>query len=162
MAKLTPKQEKFCQWIVKGETQADAWRKSYTVQKTTKNETVQANASRLMADSKVIARVAELRKPVIEKLQLTKEWVLNELVEIVRMGKSTELELTNNEDGEPVTAEVKQNLAAANKALELIGKELAMFVDRKEIRTGDLEAMQPEALDRFIERKMKEANSSLH
>lgn len=109
----------------------------------------------------VSARVAELRKPVIEKLQLTKEWVLNELIEIVRMGKATEMEIANKE-GEQVTAEVKQNLAAANKALELIGKELLMFVDRKEIRTGTIDDMTPDALDRFIERKAKEAGVKLH
>ena len=130
MSKLTPKQEKFAQNIVSGMSQADAYRNSFNVKANTKPETVQANASRMMADSTVAARVAELRAPIIEKIQLTREWVLNELIENVQMAKSAIP--VRNADGE--TGEYKQELPSANKALELLGKELGMFVERSETK----------------------------
>ena len=43
-------------------------------------------------------------------------------------------------EGNP-TGEYRQNLPAANVALGLIGKELGMFIDRKEIRTGELDGL---------------------
>lgn len=128
--KLTARQEKFCLNIVSGMTQADAYRNSYKVQPDTKNETIQANASRLMADSMVKARVAELRQPIIEKVQLTREWVIEQLIENVVMGKATDPVI--GKDGEH-TGDLKQNLPAANKALELLGKELGMFVDKSKV-----------------------------
>ena len=60
--KLTPKQEKFAQFVADGMSQADAYRKAFNVNPNTKPETTQANASRLMANSMVSARVDELRK----------------------------------------------------------------------------------------------------
>lgn len=126
--KLTPQQEKFCQCIVSGMNQSDAYRKSYKVQKTTAAKTVIDNACKLMARTDITQRVAELRVPIIAKVQLTREWVLDQLIENVQMGKA--LDPIIDKDG-GVTGDVKQNLPAANKALELLGKEIGMFVDRK-------------------------------
>lgn len=70
---LTPKQERFCQCIADGMSQADAYRSSFDVKPTTKPETVQANASRLMSDSMVSARVKELRDMLTEKAIWTRE-----------------------------------------------------------------------------------------
>jgi len=76
---LTPQQEAFAQAVASGLSQSDAYRKAYKVKPTTKLETSQANASRLMADSKVSARVAELRAPVAAKAQITLEGHLDDL-----------------------------------------------------------------------------------
>ena len=124
---LTPQQEKFCQCIVSGMNQSDAYRSSYNVRPNTKPESVNVSGSQMMADPKISQRVAELRKPVVEAIQLTREWVLKELIENVKMAKSAIPVRTT--DGE--TGEYKQELPAANKALELLGKELGMFVERK-------------------------------
>lgn len=70
---LTPKQERFCQCIADGMSQADAYRNAFDVKPTTKPETVQANASRLMSDSMVSARVKELRDMLTEKAIWTRE-----------------------------------------------------------------------------------------
>lgn len=70
---LTPKQERFCQCIADGMSQADAYRSAFDVKPTTKPETVQANASRLMSDSMVSARVKELRDMLTEKAIWTRE-----------------------------------------------------------------------------------------
>jgi phage terminase small subunit len=67
---LTAKQEAFAQAVTSGKTQADAYRSAFNAGKM-KAETIQQSASRLMADRKVSARVAELRKPVVEAVQIT-------------------------------------------------------------------------------------------
>lgn len=78
---LTPKQEKFAQCVASGMTQADAYREAYNCKPTTKPQTVQSHASRLMADGKVSARVEELRAPAIDRLGYTLEKLVEELEE---------------------------------------------------------------------------------
>lgn len=103
--------------------------------------------SELATRPEVIGRIAELRvmvtERITEKTGIDKAWVMNELVEVVKMAKAAEPVRDN--EGNP-TGEYKQNLGAANKALELIGKEFAMFVDRKEVRTGPLDGLEHEEL----------------
>lgn len=139
--KLTPKQEKFAQNIVKGMSQADAYRNSFNVKKDIKPATCQEEGSRLMANPLMSARVEELRAPVIKKIQLTREWVLEQLIEVVEMAKA--LDPIVSKDGQ-TTGEVKQNLSAANKALELLGKERGMFTDRTEVTGKDGGAIKHE------------------
>ena len=64
----------------------------------------------------------------IARAAVDKEWVLRELVKNVRRGK------------------VEKDFNAVNRSLELIGKELCMFIDRKEIRTGPLTKLTDEQL----------------
>jgi len=70
MNDLTPKQEKFAQSVASGKSQADAYRMAYNAGNM-KEETVWSNASVLMADNKVSARVDEIRKPIVECAQFT-------------------------------------------------------------------------------------------
>ena len=70
---LTPKQERFCQCIADGMSQADAYRNAFDVKPMTKPETVQESASRLMKDPKVSARVQVLRDMLTEKAIWTRE-----------------------------------------------------------------------------------------
>ena len=70
MNDLTPKQEKFSQSVASGKSQADAYRLAYNAGNM-KEETVWSNASVLMADNKVSARVDEIRKPIVESAQFT-------------------------------------------------------------------------------------------
>ena len=70
---LTPKQEAFAQAIVTGVNQSDAYRAAYKVRPKTKPESVNQNASRIMANVNVMSRVAELRLPVAKKAQITLE-----------------------------------------------------------------------------------------
>ena len=104
---LTAKQEEFAKKIAEGMTQADAYRSAYSTKRMT-DKTVWENASRLMADSKVLARVRELRdmaaKPTIMTAQKRKEWlteVINDPdVDINAKLKATDL--LNKMDGEYV------------------------------------------------------------
>ena len=68
---LTGKQEKFCQCVADGMTQADAYRTAYNAEKM-KPDTVHVKASTLMADGKIAGRVRELREALAEKVLWTR------------------------------------------------------------------------------------------
>jgi phage terminase small subunit len=78
MKDLTPQQERFARNVVSGMTQADAYRDAYPKSKAWKATTVHENASRLGANRKVCARIAELAEKVTEKAVITKADVLKE------------------------------------------------------------------------------------
>lgn len=63
-AKLTGPQEKFALGVATGKTQADAYREAYPRSKKWKDASLYAQASALMADSKVSTRVKELRERI--------------------------------------------------------------------------------------------------
>ena len=69
---LTAKQEQFAQNIANGMTQAAAYRDAYDAQNS-KDSTVWARASELMADSKVSGRVKELKDALAAKQLWTRE-----------------------------------------------------------------------------------------
>jgi hypothetical protein len=65
---LTPRQEKFCQEIVAGNTQSEAYREAYKP-KNANHDSIHVNASKLMAKTKIQLRVEELRKPIVQHIQ---------------------------------------------------------------------------------------------
>jgi hypothetical protein len=140
---LTSKRETFCQHVASGMGgteaakaagygKAAAVRASELMRKPPIIERI-TELRRLVA-SRIIEKVAEAESEVIERIAIDKAWVLGQLVENVETAKQAK----------PVTIDgievgiYKQNLAAANRALELLGKELGMFVERHEIRTGSI------------------------
>ena len=76
---LTAKQEAFAAAVASGKTQADAYRLAYNADKQ-KDATLWSNASRLMADSKVAARVEDLRKQLENKQLWTREMSVKALI----------------------------------------------------------------------------------
>lgn len=104
MAKLTPKQEKFCLEFIQCGNAAEAYRRAYSAEKM-KPETVWSNASRIMADSKVLARVSELRADAAQKAMVTLE---SHLADLARLRDLAE------EDGQfsaAITAEISRGKA---------------------------------------------------
>ena len=81
MNNLTTKQNRFCEEVVSGKTQAEAYRIAYSAQDM-KDKTIWSKASELMTNGKVTARLEELRAPVIKEAQLTLAAHLNNLLEI--------------------------------------------------------------------------------
>lgn len=161
MRKLSDKQEKFIQAIVSGMKQADAYRHAYDT-KRMKNETIQNNAYMLMKNSEVTARIAilaaKVEEKVIKQIAIDKAWVISKLVKIVDLGMA--LDAVIADDGS--TGEIKiGNLSAANKALELIGKEQGMFVDRKDIKVTHMSELDDTDLDNLIAQKAREAGVTL-
>jgi len=148
------KHEHFAQLVSNGETQARAY-----VLAGYNEKGARQNAARLIANDDVRDRIDALRrqkesvhaqatKAVIAEAALDKAWVLKRLSRIVDMGMAAEP--VKDAEGNPV-GEYKANLQAANKALELIGKEAGMFIDRKEIRTGELDGLGHDELKQLRE-----------
>jgi phage terminase small subunit len=73
---LTAKQEKFCQGIADGMNQTNAYRAAYNTGKKS-NKTTWEAASRLAENSKVNARIAELKGKLEKKQLWTKEMSVN-------------------------------------------------------------------------------------
>jgi phage terminase small subunit len=102
---MTPKQELFAQAVASGKSQAEAYRAAYDAEKS-KPETVHSKASVLMANGKVAARVAELRKPVAERAQITLESHLRDLESL--RDKATK----DRQYSAAITAEIARGKAA--------------------------------------------------
>jgi len=87
------------------------------------------NCIRLKGNERVQARVAELQSRATEGVMLTRQWVLERLVE--NANRAMQAEAVTTSDGAE-TGEYRYEGSVANRALELLGKELGMFVDRTE------------------------------
>ena len=121
---LTPKQEIFVQNIVKGMSQADAYRSAYSAKKMS-DKTIHEAASRLMADSKVSARVKELRgqidKETIMSAQKRLEWLTEAIAndDIAINDKLKAIDIMNRMQGE-YTQKVEASVTnAVNINIEL-------------------------------------------
>lgn len=112
---LTTNQENFVQNIIKGMSQADAYRAAYPNQRMS-DKTIWETASKLMNNPKVITRLTELRKelakPSIMSAQERLEW-LTQLIKSDEESTSDKLraaDIMNKMQGEyvqKVEAEVK-------------------------------------------------------
>ena len=86
---LTPKQENFCLAYLETGNASEAYRRAYDAENM-KPDSINVNASKLLADAKVALRLAELRAPIIAKAQLTVEDLLAELEETRQIALSAE------------------------------------------------------------------------
>lgn len=152
--------EHFAHLVAKGANATEAY-----IQAGYSKNGAQPSAARLLSKAIVANRVAEIQANIAatttEKTGVDKAWVLAQLVDNVNIAKAAEPVLDH--EGKPI-GEYKANIAAANRALELIGKEFGMFVDRKEIRTGDLDDIPHEQKKEAMDLLKKEisARSTVH
>jgi len=121
---LTHKQETFCQSIVEGMNQSDAYREAYSTENKAV-KTVHEAASRLMTNPKVVARVAALRAPAVERVQKSYEKWLAEVEGVA---------FTPNSAIEEIKASDKL------KGLELFGKATGYYQDKVVAPVSELEA----------------------
>lgn len=137
---LTPKQEKFCQGIVSGLNQSDAYRAAYNCENMG-NATIHSNSYVLMQDNEILLRIDELRLPIAERIGMGFESYLKEMLESKKR------------------ADNDREHAPAIKALENVGKALGYYVQRTEI-SGSLtiEQMSDEELDRKLAEKLSTGN----
>ena len=59
---ITAKQEAFCQALLAGKSQSDAYRDAYNTKPSSTAGAIAVSASQLMSDPKITLRIAELRK----------------------------------------------------------------------------------------------------
>lgn len=132
------RQERFAQELADGKTAIDAYEAAGYKRSA-------ANASHLQSEHKVSQRVAELQEKraemaraatekAVEKLALTKEWVIGRLM------ANAERALQNvpvlDTDGQPV-GEYRYEGSVANRALEILAKHLGILVDKVEHTGAD-------------------------
>lgn len=120
---LTKMQEVFAQELFKGLNQSAAYRVAYPKSKQWTVATLNANASRLAKNSKVVARLDQLRAPVARKLQYGVEEAMEEALQAFRLAATTE------QPGAMV--------AAATLRAKLQG----LLVERKEIAVTKMDGM---------------------
>lgn len=118
-----PKHEMFAQGMAQGMSQAEAYEKAgYSP-----NE---GSASRLHRVAKVRARIAEIIAGREQRFVLTKQWVIDKLIE--NANRAMQAEPVLDREGNH-TGEWTYQGQVANRALELLGKELGMFVDKVDV-----------------------------
>ncbi len=123
--------EKFAQEVAKGKCHTEAY-------ETAGYRDGKRNAHRLGTDEGILRRVTEIlaereamhgqaTADAIKATALTKEWVIEMLTQNV--AKAMQATSVKDDEGNPI-GEFQYQGSVANKALELLGKELGMFVDR--------------------------------
>lgn len=133
-----PKHERFAQELASGKTAEEAHRVAgYKASR--------SGASQLKHQLNISNRVAEIlaeREAIhgqataaaIKAAGLTKEWVIERLIQNV--DRAMQATRPAGDDGTAV-GDFQYQGSVANRALELLGKELGMFVDRKELTGKD-------------------------
>ncbi len=107
------------------------------------------NASRLQHQENIRQRVAELHaqgaeiaqkatEKAAERLSVDREWVMARLKD------------------NAVSAAAKEDYGPSNRAIELLGKEIGMFIDRKEVRTGALDGLDARQRDQLRDALQRE------
>lgn len=127
---LNPKQERFCQEYIIDLNATQAYiRAGYS-----ENGAGQG-AERMLKNVEVYARVEELQKARIEKLQVNQDWVVLRLIQISdRCMQQEEVMKFDYELKELVgTGEYQFDSNGANKSTELLGKHLGMFKDKVDL-----------------------------
>lgn len=99
--------EKFAQELAKGKSASEAYVAAGYGES-------RSAASRLSTNVNVQARVAELQERAAANVVISREWVLEQLVDNASQAKQ------------------QGDIGPSNQALQLIGKEIGMFVERSE------------------------------
>jgi len=170
---LTPQQRRFVDEFAAGGFQNQT--KAYEAAYKAKGAAAVSGASRLLAQANVAAAVQAMRDKLSEKLEVKAERVLAEWVAmgfydpadlVVTDPKTGEVrDITSPRDLRLLPEHVRRcivgwswdrtgnftlKLAPKTPNLELIGRHLGMFVERKELRLGELDKKSDAELDQTI------------
>lgn len=147
--KLTPKQEAFCLKYLELGNASEAYRQVYSCAKM-KIETVHRKAAELVANGKVTARMAQLQGKAADAAVLNRAWVLNRVMQVVRIAlneeepaaktKTVKTKTIRKDAGageSPVKVRIEgqqYDFPTALRGLEMLGKtkEAPCFTERHE------------------------------
>lgn len=138
MAALNGKQERFCQeYVIDYNGTKAALRAGY------QERSARQQASRLLTNAAVLARVRELQKEQVERLAISQDYVVLQLLETYqRCLEVTPVLKFDSDLGEMVeTGKYQFDSKGALRALELIGKHLGMYNDKLQV-TGQVNTGQ--------------------
>ena len=124
---LTPNQEKFVQGIIEGKSQAEAYREAYPKQRSS-DKTVWEAASRLMANSKVNARLKELRDQLAKPSIMTAQERLEYLTRVIK-GEEPE-KLVQFIEGERFEEDIPPSIKTRLNALDIMNKMQGEYVQK--------------------------------
>lgn len=113
--------EAFAQGLAKGLSASEAYIKAGY-------RDSRSSASRLSTNANIVARVTELQQMAAQGVVVDRQWVIAKLVENVNRAMQAQPIIV----GDKPTGEYRYDGSVANKALELLGKEVGMFVERSE------------------------------
>ena len=125
---LTTQQEAFAQNIIMGMSQADAYRNAYNTKKMS-DKTVWENASRLINNSKVKARVNELRAQVAQKAIMTAEERLKFLSKVIN-GEECEVAYAQDAEGNQIEIKQPPSLKTRLNAIDIMNKMQGEYVTK--------------------------------
>lgn len=126
-----------------------------------------SNPSKLAKDPRIVARISELHSEVAkitakatekaaEALAIDREWIMRKLKENAE--RALQAIQAVGPDGQ--LGDFKYEGSVANRALELLGKEIGMFIERKDINLRhDLSSMSDGELEAMILAEQTEASS---
>lgn len=123
---LTAKQEKFVQNLLKGMSQREAYKNSYNASNM-KEATIDSNACRLFADSKILARYNELVDKTAKKTIIT---VQERMELLTKIAKGEEYETYSGNDGELYTTPTKVDTRM--KAIDTLNKMDGVYIQKIE------------------------------
>lgn len=160
--RLTYKQEQFALAMITAPSAVAAYRRVYNAHNM-KDGSAYHQACVLLKNPKVAERVSKLRAELAAKTTLSRAWVLENLMEhaTVCLGKKRVKIARASKDGDVHEVEITaHDASAANRALELLGKEAGMFVDRREVGgPGDFARMGDTELLEYIRQQQAELES---
>lgn len=175
---LTPQQRRFVEEFAAGgfSNQTKAYEAAYRA----RGAAAISGASRLLNQANVAAAVQALRDKLSEELEITAKRVLDEWAamgfydpaDLVIVGEDGEVrDITSPKDLRLLPERVRRcivgwswdrngnftlKLAAKTPNLELIGRSMGMFIERKELRVGDLDKKSDAELDAAIAQAAQE------
>jgi phage terminase small subunit len=128
MADLTAKQEAFClEYVIDNNATQAAIRAGYS----------ETSARQIAADNMskhdIADRIAVLRAEISAETLVDAKYVINGLLEVHERCMQKEPVMIREGDEMIESGEFKFEHSGANKSLELLGKHLGLFVDKKEV-----------------------------
>lgn len=176
---LSPQQEKFCLAYLEAESASEAYRIAYPTSRKWKDNAVHVNASKLLADARIMLRIKELRAEVAARTTVSEARVVEEVARIGLLDPSRMFDERGNllpitqmpaevraaiasfevvevpgEDGGTLLQVKKVKLVDKNSALEKLMKHLGMFEKDNAQKTGMFDNVPRDTL-RMIEDKLR-------
>lgn len=176
MEKLTPKQERFCNYYLETGNASEAYRRAYSCERMAPN-TINRKAAELLNNGKITARVGHLQEALQERSDISKDEAVKELTAIIRTRVTDVLNVKGNKvvikklDEIPddvississikntrgnIEVKLYDKISAIDRLCKLLGWDEPSKMDIKgSIDTSDLEKMSNEELKAFIEGKI--------
>jgi phage terminase small subunit len=140
--------ERFCHGLLEGKPAVQAYEDAGYK----RND---GNAGRLTRNEQIIARLAELKAEAARVAVMDRAWVLRGLRELFEMSMGLRC-VGNRPDGDYAWSP-----ATAKGVLELVGKELGLFIDRKIIGIKRLEDMGDDELRQIAGQVIEELDAQV-